>query len=367
MLYRSAYIAKDEGLGDSGTKTFNIDVQDPITSIWLEMQVKNSTAWNHHNPMHENVSGIELIDGGDVIWSLDGEQLLAKVCADLGYWPHQRFSAIANDWQNMSLPIQFGRFHGDKVYALDPSQFKNLQLRVSWNLATNNAVGTTGFLSDSLTATVIADVMEGAPAPRGIITAQEVYTYTSAAGTEYISMPTDYPYLSIIWRSHYVGRHVYDMVTDFKLVANGGAYVPMDIGTEDLLRQLMAKQPRLSYRIIDHLSNGATFYSYLSDSEDVRLGGEDNVDLTCGYRNWEHGSRTVWVYRAGSAEGSNMNIGATVSGYLPFAYYVVPLGDPADPADWFQAPTFKKLSLELTGAVASGENAVCVVQERLYR
>ena len=159
MLYRSAYIAKDESLGDSGTKTFNIDVQDPITSIWLEILVKNGSAWNHRSPVHSCVSEIQIIDGGDVIWSLDGEQLLAKVCADLGHWPHQRFSAIASDWQNMSLPIQFGRFHGDKVYALDPAKFKNLQLRITWNLATKTTVGTQGFLSDSATCTVIADVM----------------------------------------------------------------------------------------------------------------------------------------------------------------------------------------------------------------
>ncbi len=366
MLYRSAYIAKDASLSDSGTKTWNIDIQDPITALWIEVQVKNSTAWNHHNPVHECISAIEIIDGGDVIWNVDGEQLLAKVCADIGYWPHQRFSAIANDWQSMSLPLHFGRWHGDKVYALNPSRFRNLQVRITWNLATNNAVGTTGFLGDSATCTIIADIMEGAPSPRALITAQEIYTWSTVVGTEYISMPTDRKYRGLMWRAHKVGRHTYDVITNLRLSANGGAYIPMDIGTEDLLRQMMARQPRLGYRIMDHLANGNTFYSYLSESEDVRLGGEDNVDLTCGYRNWEHGSRTVWVALGGSTGGSYYNVGASVHGYLPFAYMYVPFGWPKDPDDWFDVTAFKRLQLEATGGVATSESAIVVIQERVY-
>ncbi len=367
MLYRSFYIAKDEALGDSGTKVWPIDVQDPITQLWVEFRCANGAGGNKHNPMHECISAIELIDGGDVIWSLDGEQLLAKVCADLGHFPHQRFSALQGDPASLALPMQFGRFWGDKSRAFDPKRFTNPQLRVTWNLATNQAVGTGGYAASGLTATVIAEVMEGAPSPSGLIVAKEISTWTSAVGTEYISLPTDQTYRGLLFRGHLVAYHPYGIISNVKLSANGGAYIPWDIGVEDLLYQLMLRQPRLDYRIADQLANGNTFYSFLNELEDVMMQAEDTADINVAYYNWEYGSKTVVIYQNGSTYGPNVNIGVHVHGYCPFGYLYVPFGDQNEPGDWFPAPSFKRLQFEATGATASGECALALVMDRPYR
>lgn len=367
MLYRHFYIAKDEALGDSGTKVWNVDAQDPITQIWVELRCANGATHNQHNPMHECVQAIELIDGGDVIWSLDGEQLLAKVCADLGHWPHQRLSELVGDPASLALPMQFGRWDGDKERALDPSRFSNPQVRITWNLATNQAVGTGGYAASGLTATIIAKVMEGAPSPSGIIVGKEVSTWTSAVGTEYISLPTDQTYRGLIFRGHLVAYHPHGIISNVKLSANGGAYIPWDIAVEDLMYQLALLQPRLDYRAVAHLANGDTLYSYLNELEDVSLNAEDAADLVIGYQNYEYGSQTFVQYLAGSAGGSDQNIGTHVHGYNPFGYFYVPFGDQRDPADWFPAPTFKRLQFEATGIVAAAECALALVLDRPYR
>ena len=367
MLYRHTYLEKDRSLGNSGERTVDINLQDPITALWLEMRCNNGASYNHHNPKHENISAIEIIDGADVVCSVDGEQLLAMVCADLGYFPHQRFAGMGNDPQSLALPIMFGRFLGDKEFALDPTRFTNPQLRVKWNLATNNAVGATGFEDGGLTMTLIAEVMAGAAKPSGYLMRKEHYTWSTVVGTEYIDLPTDEAYRSLMFRGHKVAYHPYGVISDLKLNCDGGAFVPMDVAVEDLLYLEMMRQPRLSYRIVDHLKDGDTFYSYLNELEDVTFNVEDTHDAVASYFNYEYGSRLVSYYIAGSSSGaSHGNIGAHVHGYCPFGYVHVPFGDPKDVADWFPAPTFKSIRLEAQGAVATSECAVCLVQEKRY-
>jgi len=366
MLYRHTYLEKDRSLGDSGERTVDINIQDPITAIWLEMRCDNGASYNHHNPMHECISAIEVIDGADVICSVDGEQLLAMVCADLGYWPHNRFSALGGDPQTLALPIMFGRFLGDKEFSFDPTRFTNPQLRVKWNLATNQAVGATGFAASGLTMTVIAEIMAGAARPSGYLMRKEHYTWSTVVGTEYIDLPTDAPYRALMFRGHKVAYHPYGVISDLKLNCDGGAFVPMDVAVEDLLYLEMMRQPRLDYRISDHLADDDTFYSYLNELEDVSMNVENSLDTVASYYNYEYGSQKVHVYVAGAASGSYINIGAHVHGYCPFGYIQVPFGDPKDVADWFPAPTFKSIRLEAKGAVATSECAICLVQEKRY-
>lgn len=366
MLYRHAYLEKDRSLGNSGERTVDINIQDPITALWLEMRCNNGASDNHHNPMHECISAIEIIDGADVLVSVDGEQLLAMVCADLGFFPHQRFSALASDPQTLALPIMFGRWLGDKEFSFDATKFTNPQLRVKWNLATNQAVGAAGFADEGLTMTLIAEVMAGAPRPRAYLMRKEHYTWSTVVGTEYIDLPTDAPYRSLMFRGHKVAYHPFGVISDLKLNCDGGAFVPLDVAVEDLLYLQMVRQPRLDYRIADHLADGETFYSYLSELEDVSLNSEGTEDCVVGYWNYEYGSRLVSVYVAGSSSTDQRNIGAHVHGYCPFGYIVVPFGDPKDPGDWFPSQSYKSIRLEATGAVATSECAICLVQEKRY-
>jgi len=366
MLYRHTYLEKDRGIGDSGERTVDINLQEPITALWLEMRCANGAANNQHNPMHECISAIEIIDGADVICSVNGEQLLAMVCNDLGYFPHQRFSALGGDPQSLALPIMFGRYLGDKEFALDPSRFTNPQLRVKWNLATNQAVGAAGFATGGLTMTVIAEVMANAASPSGVLMRKEHYTWSTVVGTEYIDLPTDLPYRSLMFRGHKVAYHPYGVISDLKLNCDGGAFVPMDVAVEDLLYLEMMRQPRLDYRIVDYLADGDTFYSYLNELEDVQMISEQTYPLLIAYSNYEYGSRLVAVKFHDNTAQPTRNIGAHVHGYCPFGYIVVPFGDPGDPADWFPASTFQSIRLEAKGAVATSECDICLVQEKRY-
>lgn len=366
MLYRFNYLQKDLSLDNSGEKTVDIRSRSPITALWVELRADNGASYNHHNPVHDCVTDIEIIDGANVIYSLNGYQALALTCANLGHMPNQKFSALGGDPQSLNIPIMFGRYLGDKEYALDPTKFVNPQLRIKWDLATTNAVGATGFADGGATLTVIAEVMEDAPAPRALLMSKEHYTWTSAVGTEYIDLPTDYPYKGLFFRGFLNAYHPYGVISNLKINCDGGAYVPMDVGVEDLLYLMMLRQPRLSYRISDHLQNDDTFYSYLKELEDVMMISEQEPDYVMSYINYEYGSQTVYVYNAGTPRVGYVNIGAHVHGYCPFGYIYVPFGDPKDRSDWFPAQNFDSIRLEALGVVAAGSCAVGVVQERPY-
>lgn len=366
MLRRFAYIEKDKSLANSGTYTTDITIKDPITALWIELRATNGASYNHDNNVFDCFSKIELIDGARVLFSLSAKQAFALACNELGFWPHTRLSMLGGDDQTAAIPILFGRFIGDVERSFDPTRFGNPQLRITWNLAAVRAVAATSFSTGTATLTVLAEIMEGAPAPTGFLLKKEHYTWTTAAGVEYIDLPTDLPIKALLLRSYLVAYHPYGVVSNWKLNLDGGKSVPFDIGGEDLMYQLFRLNPRLSYRESAHLVNAGTFYSYLKELEDVQMISEDLTDAVFTYSNYEYGSRTMSIYVAGSAYASYVNVGVHCHGYFPWGYMCYPFGKPEIIADFFPAGTFGAVRLEATGAVASGAGEVCLVQDQVY-
>ena len=364
-MHRYAYLANDLSLDNSGEKTIDVKIQDPITALWLEMRCNNGTEYNHHSPMHLCVDAVELIDGSTVLWSLDGAEMLGMVCAQLGFMPTQKFIDTPNSTQIMQLPILFGNFLGDTVRSFDPTRFLNPQFRVKWNLANVTTVGNQGYLDGGLTMTLIAEIMEDAPKPRSMLMAKEVYSYTAAAATEYRDLRRDYAYKALMIRAVATDSHWYDVISNLKLDLEGGRKVPFDIATEDLNYLLMLKQPRLEYRHMFHPSSGVTIYPILKEKENLQLMNEELYDFTLGYVNYEYGQGTMGCYSSGTPVTTFYNQGADVSGYCPFHCVYIPFGDPLKPETWFNAPAWQSIQLELTGLL---EKAVyiCLLQDRVY-
>lgn len=365
-MHRYAYLAKDYALANSGEHTIDIKIQDPITALWLEMRCDNGASYNHDYTMHPMIDAVELIDGSTVLWSLDGPQMLGLVCAQLGFMPNQKIAEISNDPQTLALPLLFGNFLGDVERSFDPTRFLAPQFRVRWNLANETTVGTQGFADQGLTITLIAEIMEDAPKPRSMLMAKEVYTYTSAVGTEYVPMRRDYPYKGIMIRPVASTQHWWEVITNLKLDLDGGAKVPFDIGAEDLQYQLFLRQPPLHYRHLFHKKDQDTLKCILKELEGVALISESYYDVTFMYNNYEYGERLLYVWEAGSAMGTESNIGANIRGYFPFHCVYIPFGEPLRPETWFNAPAWASIQLELLGGVADKAVSVCLLQDRPY-
>jgi len=367
MRTRMTYLENSKLLADSGEHTVDIDIQDPITALMIDFRATNGSSTNKKNTIPENISAIEIIDGSEVLWSLDGMEAFAHLSYLQGHFPYANFAEPPSRVQVATFPIMLGRFVGDQLLALDPKKHLNPQVRIKWNMATINTVGTTGFLTDTAYLSVIASVMEGAPAPRGILTTKEVFSYTSADGTEYIPMPRDHPYRNMMVRMYLTLYRPHQVISDIKLNCDGGAHVPIDVEMEDWMHWVVATQDAFRYRHCMHQGNDGWLFLVLKEMESVQLQSESVQFVTgCWFDVYHCGENQILVEVNDVAWPHWVNWGVQAQGYCPYACVFFPFGDPMEPGDWFPARDFGSVRLELEGAVAAGAVKVVVQQERPY-
>lgn len=367
MFFRKSYIASRETLNDSGEKTWDVGVTDPITMFWVEIRNTNGATSNIDNWVAECVSSIEVIDGSEVLFSLDGQEALAYGCYALGRMPYQLVEEQGGNTQNLSIPILFGRYIGDTEYSFDPKRFKNPQVRINWNFATNTAVGATGFVSGSGRATILAEIMEGAPNPRAYISAREQKTWTTASsGIEYTDLPTDYPYLAVMVGARKAATATFSTVSNLKLHGDQEKVVFFDMRMSDLIRYSSQFFGPFSY---DHrllVSDNTTVYFLIKQEEAVQFLCQNLDDVVFRYVNSAHGEGKLYMDSAGSAETTDRLVDVSVSGWCPLNFVWIPFGDMQKQDEWLKANVFKNLKLEATQGSADGTGYICIVQAKTY-
>jgi len=366
MLRRLTYLENRKVLADSGEVTTEITLRDPITALWVELRATNGSTYNLANLLAACIDAVEVIDGSDVIYSLDGYEALAIAMYKLKYMPYQLIVETEGLTQNCFFPILFGRELGDQAYAFDPTRFKNPQVRFKWNLANVRAVGATGFSSGSATLTIMADVMESAPSPTNIFMTKEHYSFTTAgSGVEYVDLPTDYKMKALYIRSHEDGVGQVSGLSNFKVTCDQGKFIPFDMRATDFKRWLTLRYPPFHYKHLLKAHNGTTVYFVPKQDEQVNYQPEVADCVVSGPNNGI-GEQTLSIYTAGVADTNYRNIWALVHGWCPFGMVYLPWGEEKDPASWLDAPAFKSVRLELTQNNAGANAFVVVEQDRPY-
>jgi len=366
MIYRRHYIANRQVLADSGEQTWDVRVRDPISALWVEFRATNGATHNVNNSLPEVIDKIELIDGSKVICSMSGVEAFALACYSLGKFPYHNFTEWPGDIPVIGIPIFFGRRFFDAQYAVDPTRFTNLQVRIKWNLANVRAVGATGYVTGTAYVTIFADLQEGGGAPQGYLLHKQIYAFTSAAsGVVYIDLPVDYPYKGILIRAAKAATYLDALLTAVKVTCDADKFVPVDIRMSELMTSYPFGSPLFNYAHDFHLKNADTYYTILKREERPAVDVEDTADCVVGLFHVGYGEGNASVYVAGSASGSYRNISAHVSGYLPYGAWHLPFGNPEVVEDYLPAPSYKSVRLELTEGAASG--ACSVVTSQLVR
>jgi hypothetical protein len=366
MIRRLAYIESRKTLADAGTIVTDINVRDPITALWFEMRATNGGTSNKGNFVADCVNRFEIIDGGAVLVSLTGYELAGLYWQLIGKMPYNLVSAVPSVVQNLSVPVMFGRWLGDTQFAFDPSRFRNPQLRISWNLANVRAVGATGFLSGSAALTIVADVMEGVGTPSALLTAKQVYSFTTAAsGVEVVELPVDGEIKALMVRAHEPGVAINSSITNVKLNVEQQKFVPFDMRMTDFVRYNSMTKPPIQYKHELYNANGDTIYVIPKQDEVVVIDPE-STDSVAAYANNGYGSGALSLFTGGSADTNNRNLMAYVHGWLPFGGALFEHGDAWTPEDWFPAQQFKSVKLELTQGNAGADASVVVQQVMRY-
>lgn len=369
MKYRDTYIEKIKALADSGTEIINITVKQPITELYIEMRANNAGSDAARNsPLARCISKIEIVDGSKVLYSLSGQQAMANCCFDMGRFPCRMIQSTHGDSQLDTFPIRFGRHFGDVEYAFLPTNFINPQLKITWDIDTNGEVTAGRRATDSCKLTVIARIMEDAPAPKGFLMTKEAFNFiTAAQGDERIDMPIDHPYRRLMVRSFETQVSPASAITNLKLSMDQDVFVPFDMSGGDVMRMMDNYYGR--FDLSQHLKglDGDLFELWVANSHNGGglVCGRIAGDIFSANHFWSGQLALETMKHDGSATAANYFY-VRAEGICPEHTLAIPFGNQDDPTDWLKAPNYGSIRLFLTQGNINGAASVFIQQEKLY-
>ena len=369
MKMRDVYLARDETLLDVQTKTINIELTDPISSIDIIYEATNGSTSNVGVPLHKDVDKIEVVDGSDVLFSLPMPHLQALNFYEMGRFPFHTLNEGASAVQKEKATIHFGRKPGDELLWLDPVRFKNPQLKLTHSLTIS---ATAGFASGTGKLTAVAHVFEEKPpAPSGFLMTKNIYDWTTAAsGDEPINLPVDHPYRFLLLRAYESGT-LYDAnVTKVKVSCDEDKFVPFDVYTDDLIsinENLFGKASIVNRLLRVDAATPETFLAYpeefdidpLADLHQAIVEAITADKVTLGLVVM---TTTPTIAKQTTAQA----IQFAARGTGPHNTYAWPFGDPQIKESWFPAPTYKSIKLKVTQGDAGAAASAILQQLRKY-
>lgn len=201
-MFQREYIVKNATqTSDSQTYTKELPKAGALSKLTFRVEATNGATSNKDSEIFRCVSKIELIaNGSEVLYSVTAQEAFRLAWLKEGQVPANLISEDVSAVQYMEFPILFGRYVGDKEYYLDLSKYTSVEARITYNLASVNAVGATGFVTGTAKINLISyRALAGDVAPsRGFVRATEIKTFTSvASGIESVELPLKNRYLGI--------------------------------------------------------------------------------------------------------------------------------------------------------------------------
>jgi len=355
MNYRKATILASEDATTAAVKTIDITLTDIISRIQVKLNATNTDV--PPTAVHaKQISKVELVDGSDVLWSLSGQEIEAKMFYDYKCGPsyEREFrNGVAN---YLVLDLLFGRHLFDKTLAFDPRKFKNPQLKITHN----KALG--GSTPNAATLEVYADVFdEKIITPIGFIRPTEFYSYTTPASAafEYIDLPIDLIIKRIMLMTYKADAWWENLVTSVKISEDNDKKIPLDHDGGDLVSMIQTRYGHYQELLVDVCRTSQTEYVTPTDSCYMHLspiaGAASDFMFTSAER--AGGYQTL-------ISNTTLTFRALVSGYLPHGCLPLDFGDPMDIDDWYDVT--KKGSVRLIPK-AAGSVAFNVVLEQLRK
>jgi len=355
--YREVELLARKTLGDSGTETIDINVDEPITEMTVRCYVKNDGAVADEVPPESIVSKIEIVDGGTVYYSVNGREASAVGWYDKLRWPAAWYSAMANEGSRVEWPLQFGRYLGDPEYALAPTRLLNPQVKFTW---AKNAL----HLSGSVTLDVNAKTMQGVAPPSKMLATKVIRSWTTAAaGIEEVDLPTDYPFRRLYFRCYEKEQYLGNQWTNARLECDVGKLIVFDMEDDELLNLMERIWGQVEYAEYVAADDGVMQQTHLGTCQSAAF-------TSMGLSIFVTGSPTLPGYVrmfARNLDGvaqNDVKTNSTFRGLCPENTFCYPFGLPDDPATWFNAPKYGSIKLKITEADAGGAASVLVQQPR---
>ena len=359
MNYRTTKLLALKTYTDDFTELIDINLSDPISRILVEYEGLNSNQNGSTHHFAKSIKKIELVDGSDVLFSLDGLEAYA-----LQFYQNKR---TPSDWLtygnanyfHVTFALDFGRWLWDTDFALDPKRFNNLQLKIESDMDAGGAAPTASKLQ------VLASVFDQKTvSPAGMLTARRIKQYTmGSASHEYTDLPTDRKIRKLIVKGLVVGTELCQSIDTLKLSEDNDKHVVFDNTIAELVR--MYPEENALYKEVIYCMGRAyaiTIHVTPSDRGNVIACGFSEVTAAYASTSGLDGMKTRII------TNGTINQNLIVAGFNPCSTVCVPMGDEWDPADWFDPAGLRNLRLDiLSCAGGSTYNAEIILQQlRLY-
>ena len=360
MNYRTATLLAEKNFSSAGTETFDINVKDPISRLTIAWRISAGAHGMDSYP-HADITKIELVDGSDVLHSLNGGENQALCIYDRKVPTMNHGQHMLNNSEYSTYGIDFGRFLYDPMFAFDPTKFTNPQLKVSFVFTNCYASGvSSGNLE--IWAHMFDEKLIN---PLGFLTAREIKDFSiSAAGAfDYVDLPTDRVMRKLFIQGYRSAFEPWYQVIEARLNEDGDKRIPFDFDLEDYHRIMKGVLTPVEEQLIA-LTGVATKTYFVTPTDywmsPMLTGRGGYGDLSAGGT-----SRGGSVAITCAAGGGGVN--GVCRGYLPNHVFEFPFGDPMMPEDWYDVTRLGSLELRIkTGTGTSGNVRTFVQQLRSY-
>jgi len=367
--YREVYVEDGKVLDDSGTVTIDIDVLDPIAQLEVYVKANNGSTSNQANHLHDCVSKVELVDGSDVLWSLSMLKGQALNFYEMKTMPVFNITEWENDGFRETVMLNFGRSVYDRDLAFLARNFRNPQLKVTWNLSAVSTVSaSTAFVSGSGRLSVIARTNPNASGARGFLMAKDLYSWTTASsGDEVTELPGDYPYRFLVVRSYEAGNDFRENIDKLKLTCDQDKVVIFDTYPDRLSEQNhMQFGPAYEGGKIKR-TNSDVVYTHIMEPLQVAIGNRDDYEDFHMSHYWSGNFMLrVWNHSTGGFETVDKRGWYMVDGQYFHSTLCWPFGNPQTIEEWFDPRPYGSVKLKASQAQDGAAASVILQQYRTY-
>jgi hypothetical protein len=355
--YRHANLLAQESCITPATKTIDLDVTNPISMIQIILRATSAGTEQTAHPAG-NVTKIEVVDGSDVIASMSGKETQALDFYNARYMPKNYIADADNVQAYATFNLRFGRRLWDDLLALDPSKFRNLQLKVTHNALIADTA------ADAATLEAWAFMFdEKKVSPVGYLRPTNVYTYTNgASGTiEAVELPRDLPIRQMMIRSYGDGFFPWHGAYHMKISENGGAKIPMDVDTMPWCNFINQHYPEATEKCyLDANTTARHLYCAPSFTVVPRL-----LAVTAGsIVTSTPVNSSVPLHIVVSSDGY---VYGDVAGWCPHYAFPIPFGDQNDLNDWYDVGALGSVKMDITAGGGGTSMTTAVVLEQLKR
>jgi len=349
MRIRDVVLQDRYSVNDAGTWTFNVNLVDPVTEFKVWFYVKNDdTGPNDINRVPYLIEEIAVVDGSEVIFSMDGACALALSAYDRGEFPLFWQDDQGGMSQYVCFPIGFGRTLTDQEYIFDPKRFRNPQIRITWDIEALGACGANAYATGTTQISVWAKVMEEGATPVGYLMSKEIKEFASlASGDEVTYLPVDYPLRKVMVRAYKHSGGQTNAVTNIKISQDEDKFIPVDLDSADFIFLMHNWFPEYSLHGRGQADDNEQREHFLGEYAHGKVcGGED--DHIVGASGFASNVYTLHAVDNSGTTQEDVRHFWNAWGRTPLDTWCYPFGDQMDPNDWFDTAGVGNLRLILT-------------------